>query len=214
MIDWRQDSGEDFGLIVVWFSGICWVSFQLLLQDGRHTLSCRGSGRVGRDRPSPAAPTLPRHGGRLIWWLPVHIRGARHFLFRRLESLYEVSSGRWWRTSSRGPGVGKVPEFPGPFLWRNLGSHGLVRVRWGAIVPTSSNPRRVARPHDGAEGGVCSGHGRLATSRFPTRVWSLAEAGGCLCLEWAAPAGGVILPRRFSSSYAFTSPLRGKYSLV
>ena len=33
---------------------------------------------------------------------------------------------------------------------------------------------------------------------FGARVMSLAEAGGFLCLDWAALAGGIILPRRFS----------------
>ena len=33
---------------------------------------------------------------------------------------------------------------------------------------------------------------------FRARVRSLAEVGGFLCLDWATPAGGVILPRRFS----------------
>ena len=51
-------------------------------------------------------------------------------------------------------------------LRRKLGSDGLVRVRRGAIVEIASNPRRVAPPRDGAEGGVRSGYGQLVTNFF------------------------------------------------
>ena len=63
----------------------------------------------------------------------------------------------------KSPGVGKVPELPGPILRRKLGSDGLVRVRRGAIVRIAGNPGRVAWPRGGAEGGVHSGNGYVAT---------------------------------------------------
>ena len=82
-------------------------------------------------------------------------------------------------------------------FWGKLGSNGLVRVRWGALVRTASNLRRVAQPHDGAEGGVCSGHGQLATSCLPGT--GRVSGGG-----WGLPVPGlgnscrgVILPRWF-----------------
>ena len=142
------------------------VPFQLLLQGGRTPWS-RGGGRVGRDWPSPAAPVLPLHGGRFIRRLPVYFRRARHFLVGRLEGLHEVSPGWWWSTNSRSSGVGKVPELPGPILRRKLGSDGLVQGRRGAIVRIACNTWRVARPRGGAEGGVRSGPGQLATNCLP-----------------------------------------------
>ena len=157
--------------------------FHLLLQVGRTTTSCRGDGRVRRDWPAPGAPTLPRHGGRLVRWLTVYFRWASHLLVQGLESLYEISAGRWWSTSSRTSGVDKVPELRSPLLWIKLGSDGLVRVQWGAIVRTPSNPRPVARPRNGAEGRVCSGYGQLATSCFPVAsevlggIWGLPVPG-------------------------------------
>ena len=143
------------------------VTFQLLLQDGRRPWKRCGGSRVGRDWPSPGAPAPPLHGGNFVWRLPVYFRGARHFLVGRLEGVHEVSP-RWrWSTKSRGPGVGKVPELPGRILRRRLGSDGLVRVWRGAIVRIASNPRRVARPRGGAERGVRSANGYLATNCLP-----------------------------------------------
>ena len=175
----------------------------IVVTGWQYPWNCRGGGSVGRDRPSPGAPTLPRHGERVVWWLPVHLRGAR-----------QVSLGQGWSTRSRGLDVGMVPELPGPFLWRKLGSNGFVRVRLSATVRTASNPCRVAQPHNGAEGGVCSLHGQLATTCFLGASEVLAEAGGFLCLGWVTPAGGVILSCCCKSSYANSNPLRGMYPVV
>ena len=172
-MNWRQKSDQKFGKKSGPTSGDLLgfipfvVPFRLVLQDGRNPWSRRGGGRVGRDWPSPRAPALPPHGGRFVRRLPIFIWGVRHFLAGRLGGLHEVSPGWRWSTNWRGPGVGKVLELPGPTLRRKLGSDGLVRVRRGAIVRTAGNPGRVARPRGGAEGGVRSGNGYLATNCFP-----------------------------------------------
>ena len=169
-MDWRQglNLGKQGGNVrclgalgVVPFVSSC------LLYDGRTPWKRRGSFRVDSNWPSPGGTALPLHGGRFVRRHPAYLLGARHLLVGRLESLHEVLSGRWWSTNSRSPGVGKVPELPGPFFSRKLGSDGLDRVRRGAFVRIPINSRRVARPHNGAERDVCSGHRQLATNFLP-----------------------------------------------
>ena len=89
-----------------------------------------------------------------IFWL----EGWRAFMrFHRGDDEAPTQEARCWQDSGASWSD----------LRRGLGSDDLVRVRRGASVRVAGNPRRVAQPRGGSEGGVRSGNGELAPNCLP-----------------------------------------------
>ena len=143
--------------------------------------SWRWYGGTGSILSRSSHSSTPRQKTRLA--APCTSSGSRPFFVGRLESLYEVSSGRWWCTSLRGPGVGKVPELPNRFC----------RENWEAMVLSESSEVLLFELRAIPAGwlGLTLEQGdeiALAMDTWPqavfrARVRSLEEAGGFLCLD-------------------------------